>query len=154
MREKLTQLIADSYPKVATDLLKPILELIRLARKCCDGNVDKFLIILAVGIRTVEHPEFSRCSPDKLINIDLPIFPGLGTNARSIAESLEIPKESVRRKVAELIDAGWLVRERSRLYLTAQAYRNLAPVREQIMQLTASNYETLSKLLRSGSQTG
>jgi hypothetical protein len=149
VRQALTQLVAENYPRIATDLLAPILDLLRLAREYCDGDVDKFLVIVLVAIRTTKHPDFAKLSPQQLISGEVPVFPGLGTNARSIAQSLDIPKETIRRKVAELIDAGWLVRDRSRLYFTAHAYQKLAPVREQIERLAVLNYEAVSKLLPS-----
>lgn len=150
MRQEITRLVADSYPRIATDLLTPLLDLFRLAREYCGGDVDKFMVIMVVAIRTTRHPDFAKHSPQQLISGDIPIFPGLGTNARSIAESLGMPKETIRRKVAELIDADWLVRDRSRLYFTTHAYKKLAPVREQIERLAALNYEAVSKLLPSG----
>lgn len=150
VKPELTRIVADNYPCIATELLSPLLDLLRLAREYCSGDVDKFLVMLVVAIRTTKHPDFAKHSPEQLISGEIPVFPGLGTYAKSIAESLDIPKETVRRKVAELNEAGWLVRDRSRLYFTAHAYRNLAPVREQIERLAASNYEAVSKLLPSG----
>jgi DNA-binding Lrp family transcriptional regulator len=75
------------------------------------------------------------------------VFPGLGANARRIADSLSIPNETVRRKVTELLDAGWLVRESGKLYFTALADQQLAPARELIEALAIENYQTIAALL-------
>lgn len=148
-------LVADNYPRLATDLLAPILDLLRLSREHCGGDVDKFLVMLEVALRTSPHPDFAACTPDQLISGDIPIFPGLGSNARSIADSLGMPRETVRRKVGELIASGWLVRRRARLYFTAAAYQALAPVRVQIERLAIQHYDVVAALVdRSAPKTG
>jgi DNA-binding IclR family transcriptional regulator len=76
----------------------------------------------------------------------VPVLPSLGTNVASIAATLGIPKETVRRKISELIEAGWLVRRRGRLYLTAQAYRGLVPLRDRLMVFTVRCWEIVSRL--------
>ena len=139
-------MVADSYPRVATDLLTPILDLLRLAREHCGGDVDKFLVILVVALRTTKHRDFAKHTPEQLISGEVPVFPGLGTNARSIAASLGIPNETVRRKVCALVDAGWFVRRRSSLHFTVKAYQQLAPVREQIERMAVINYEVVAAL--------
>lgn len=140
--------MARNYPRIATSLLSPLLQLLSLSREHCGGDIDKFLVILVVAIRTTKHRDFAACTSEELLSGEIPIFPGLGTNARSIAASLHIPKETVRRKVSELIEAGWFVREGARLYFTSKAYQQLAPVREQIERLAISNYQAVSALLR------
>lgn len=92
------------------------------------------------------HRDFSRRSQKELLSGAIPVLPGLGANTRSIAETLGIPKETVRRKVSELIEAGWLARERGKLYSTARAYQELAPVREQLETLAARYYEVVAAL--------
>lgn len=146
MAHELNELVADSYPRIATDLLAPILELMRLSRLHCGGDVDKFLVLLVVALRTTRHRDFAELTPQELISGEIAVFPGLGTNGHSIAGSLGIPKETVRRKVSELVEVGWLIRRRSKLYITAKAYQQLTPVREQIARLAISNYEVLAGL--------
>jgi hypothetical protein len=119
-----------------------------LSREHCGGDIDKFLVILVVALRTTKHREFAAHTSEELLSGEIPIFPGLGTNARSIATSLNIPKETVRRKVSELIEAGWFARVGTRLYFTAKAYQQLAPVREQIERLALLNYQAVAALLR------
>jgi len=63
-----------------------------------------------------------------------------------MAASLGMPRESVRPKVLGLIEAGWLVWQDRKLFLTARAYRELAPVGEALQRLAVANFETLSAL--------
>ncbi|HEY8617218.1 hypothetical protein [Phenylobacterium sp.] len=148
MRQSLLRLVSENYPAVARDLLKPLLDICSLSREACGGDMDKFLILLVVGVRTTEHPEFRRLTQEELLSGDIPVFPGLATNVRSISDSLQIPKETVRRKVAELVDAGWLARTEAGLFFTAAAYRSLVPVREAVERQAVLNFETVDGLLR------
>ena len=146
MSKSLLDLTSESYPAIARDLLRPLLELSSLAREQCGGDFDKFLILLAVAMRTVEHPEFRAASQAQLLSGEMPVFPGLGTNVRSIADSLSIPKETVRRKVSEMVDAGWLARIDNDLFFTARAYCALSSVREAIERQAVLNHRTLEAL--------
>lgn len=146
MRQTLLDLVQRNYPAVAKDLLNPLLEMMRLSREHCDGDMDKFLILMVVGVRTLEHPAFAGLSPEQLAGDAAADFPSLGTNVRSVAASIGIPKETVRRKVAELVDAGWFEREDGALRYTVHAYRQLAPVRESLQQMAVRYFEVLEAL--------
>ncbi|MDB5450672.1 MAG: hypothetical protein JWQ52_1800 [Phenylobacterium sp.] len=140
-------LVAEKYPCIAKDLLKPLLEMLTVARRLCGGDMEKFLIILVVGVRSAEHPLFASLTPAQLARGDIPVLPSLGTNARSIADSMGIPKETIRRKVGEMIEAGWLVRRGHDLLLTSHAFQQLTPIRESLETLAASNWKTVAALL-------
>ena len=148
MRKTLLRLVSENYPAVATDLLNPLLDLFRVSREAFGGDVDKFLILLVIAVRTTQHQGFARLTPAQLSSGEIPVFPSLGVNVRSIADSLQIPKESVRRKVAEMIDTGWVVREGNDLLITAQAYREVSHVREAIELLAVRNFEVVEGLLK------
>lgn len=146
VRQSIPDLLAQHYPEVATDLLNPLLHAVQLARQFCGGDTDKFLVLLIVAIQTTRHKGFSSEAPERLMSGEIPVFPGYGTNIRSIADSLDMPKETARRKVQELLEAGWLAREKGLLYFTARAYQQLAPVREAIEALAARYFEVVCKL--------
>ncbi len=146
-RDMLSRLVADNYPPIATNLLRPLLALFDIARSACGGDLDKFLIMLVVAVRTTEHEDFGAYSQAQLLSGEVPVFPTLGTNARSVAESVKAPRETVRRKVSELIDAGWISRDGNDLRFTAVAYQQLAEVRVAIEQLAVRNFEVVARLL-------
>lgn len=110
------------------------------------GDLTKFLVILVVALRTTMHKDFASRSQEELLSGAIPVFPGLGTNARSISDALGLPKETIRRKVADLVKEGWLVRENGKLYLTAHAYQQHAPVREQLEAVAVRYYEVIAAL--------
>ncbi len=145
-REVLRHLVADHYPVIARSLLRPLLHLLSTSREACGGDVDKFLIMLVIAIRTTEHERFATYSQAQLLSGEIPIFPTLGTNVRSVAESTGTPKETVRRKVGELIKAGWISRQGNELRFTALAYQELAGVRVAIEELAVSNFQVVADL--------
>ena len=104
--------------------------------------------MLVIAIRTTEHEGFARYSQAQLLSGEVPIFPTLGTNVRSVAESTGTPKETVRRKVGELIEAGWISRKGNDLRFTVLAYQELAGVRVTIEDLAVSNFEVVADLAR------
>lgn len=149
--DALLRLVAAHYPKAALRLLRPLLELLRVAREACGGDFDRFLIMMVVAIRTTEHPLFATYAQEELLSGAVPVFPSLGTNVRSVADSLGLPKETVRRKVGELVAAGWIVRQAHELRFTHRAYRELAGARVGIERLAVRNFEVVADLIRQAS---
>lgn len=147
-REVLRRMVADNYPQVARSLLRPLLHLLSVSRQACGGDVDKFLIMLVIAIRTTEHQCFATYSQAQLLSGEVPVFPTLGTNVQSVAESTGSPKETVRRKVSELVKAGWISREGNELRFTVLAYQELVGVRVAIEELAVSNFEVVAALTR------
>lgn len=141
--------LTELHPKVAFDLLQPLTELLSVARYICGGDADKFLIILVVGVRTAAHPGFKKFGHADLDAGKVQVLPSLGTNMRSIAASVGIPRETTRRKLAELYEAGWLVRAGRDIRFTAKGYQELAPVRDRIEAL-ALRYAAVIELVVAG----
>jgi hypothetical protein len=141
------RLLAELHPRIAFDLLRPLAELLSVARQVCGGDTDKFLILLVVGVRTTSHPAFKRFSHADLQAGKVAVMPSLGTNMRSIAASLGIPRETARRKLAELCETGWLVRRGRDVRLTAKGYVALNPVRERIAALALRNAALVDTLV-------
>ncbi|MDB5431760.1 MAG: hypothetical protein JWP35_2876 [Caulobacter sp.] len=146
-RQGLLQLVAGNYPVIAHSLLRPLLDLFSISRDACGGDMDKFLIMLVVAIRTTEHSLFATYSPAQLLSGEVPVFPSLGTNVRSVADSIAVPKETVRRKVGELVEAGWIAREGKELRFTSLAYQQLSGARVAIERLAVRNFEVITKLI-------
>jgi hypothetical protein len=148
MATDLGQLAAESYQRIAHELMAPLLEMIQVARAECGGDLDKYLVLLAIGARTTRHRRFIEAEPDEFISGRIAVLPGFGAYAQSIAASIGMPKETARRKIAEMVAAGWLVRHDRRLYLTAKCYTELSPLRDHLTQLAVANYRTLDRLVQ------
>jgi hypothetical protein len=142
----LRRLVADNYPALAQGLLGPLLDMLTLSRATCGGDMDKFLIMLVVAIRTTAHQDFAGFTPEQLLSGEVPVFPTLGVNIQSIADSIGAPKETVRRKVAELVEAGWIERRGNDLHFTARAYQDLGGVRERLEGMAVRHCEIVQGL--------
>jgi hypothetical protein len=139
-------LLRENYPAIAKDLIGPLLDVLGAAREACGGDLEKFYVMLVVATRTVEDRRFAGLDLEEVLNGDLSHYPSLTTNIRSIADSTGIPKETVRRKVAALVEQGWIRRVDHQLSLTPHASRMLTAVREPLLQLAARAYGTVRSL--------
>ena len=136
------------YPRRAKDLLGPLLGLLAKAREACAGDMDTALILLVLAIRAAEHPEFAGLSYQRVETGDLKKVPSLPINVRSLAESMGMPKETVRRKVQALIRHGLIVREGRSLRYAPAALVTLSPVCEAIIRQAVANHATVETALR------
>lgn len=148
--DPLLPLLRRNYPRIANDILRPLVDIIATCRATCGGDAQKSEILLLIALRTVAHPAFGTMSIEDIASGRAESYASLSTNVRSIADSSGIPRETVRRKVAELISAKLVARRGNRLSLCPQASAVLSPVREACLRLIASNYRLAASCLRSG----
>jgi hypothetical protein len=72
-----------------------------------------------------------------------------GLNARSIADFSGIPRETVRRKVQDLIDLGWVERHGNDLRATDKARVELMPLTETSLDYLVGMATVFSSASRS-----
>ena len=140
--ESIAALLRENYATVAKDLVGPLVDLLVIARPAFGGDLDKLLILLVVALRTAEDPKLD-VRVDDVMSGRVQAFPSLRTNVRSIADSTGVPRETVRRKMADLIAAGWIRRDGDSLSYTPEAFRALLPVREAIIEAAARMHTTV-----------
>lgn len=140
---QLLPLLRRQYPYLAKDLIAPFLEALNFGRAACGGDLDKLFIVLVVAMRTAEDKRVLDIDPDDVLSGVVDTYPSLSTNVRSIADSTGIPKESVRRKVAALVEAGWIRRDENSLSLAPHASRQLTGFREQLFQLAIRHHQAI-----------
>lgn len=146
MSHKASPLLRDNYHLVAKDLLSSLVQLMSVARSACDGDLDKYLILLVIGVRTAESGEVRHIRLDDVLSGKVTEYPSLYTNARSIADSTGIPRETVRRKVAALVAIGWVTRRGDDLGLTPFASQQLTPMREALFEMTGRMHDVVEQL--------
>jgi hypothetical protein len=140
------------YPQVARELLSPLLEFIDEAERAFGGDLEKFHILLAVALRSAEHPQIAYAA-EQVQAGEIEELPSLWTNVHSISLSIGVPEETVRRKVAALVRQGWLERCDHSVRYTVKASRELVGLRELLLRLAVANHRTLERLL-DGTATG
>jgi CRP-like cAMP-binding protein len=123
------------YPDFAADLVNDILDCVAEARALFEGDLDRWMIVAAIAARTFQTREFKAIRIDDVLQGRIGSYPSLTTNVASLAESLGIARETARRKVAELVEMGFIERRGGGLALTPLASKRFSPVREQMLRL-------------------
>lgn len=141
-------LVRRAYPRLAKDLLRPLLAIMAGARAMCGGDAQKSEILLLIAMRSIEHPDFAKMSYEEIASGSGPGYHSLGTNIRSIADSADMPRETVRRKVAELTAAGLVTRKGNALSITPAASLAMGRLREAMLRLAILNYELVGGLVK------
>jgi hypothetical protein len=108
-------------------------------RRVFDGDFDMFLILAVIGDCT-----YSQQHADPSQNYEafkagqLKATPPVNINIRSIAEYTGIPRETVRRKINQLVEKGW-VKRGANDYLTAtrKSSTELQPLTEASIRYIA-----------------
>lgn len=86
------------------------LELLTKLRQVFGNDLDKPIILAVVGQFMFENAVNMSNSYSDHLEAGQQANPARLTNVESVATSAGLPRESVRRKVGELIDIGWLKR--------------------------------------------
>lgn len=115
-------------------------------RRHFGGDLDRFLVLCVVGDRSLSR---GRTRPDLTYAEFEAGEAGLimpePLNARSISDYSGIPRETVRRKVQELMDLGWVERDDSGyLRATTKVRTDLAPLTEASFKYIVTMAKTLS----------
>ncbi len=110
-------------------------------RRHFDGDLDRFLVLAVIGDRTLAsknvRESFTVQDLGRLRKDQVPTEP---INLQSISDFSGIPRETVRRKLRELMARGWIERdERSNFRATNKAAADLEP-------LTKTSISYLAKL--------
>lgn len=101
-------------------------------RKHFRGDLDRLLLLAVIGDRTLVARKVRKSrSYAEFLQGEFADFKPNAINYQSISEFTGMPRESVRRKVTELMDLGWVRRnEEGFLVATQKASEDLAPLTE------------------------
>lgn len=109
-----------------------LLRLLSGARAAC-GTCDDFMLLLTILSRSL-----LQSLANEWLDADLApagaALPSLGTNVRSLAQSIGIPKETVRRKCAAFRSIGWVVQHDRGLSCTGAALRDVPALRALLFE--------------------
>ena len=85
---QLVPLLRERYPRLAKDLLAPLIEVLGAGRAACGGDLDKLLIVLVVGMRTAEHKEVGELSLSLIEAHPLSNVASVSGNGRGVASGV------------------------------------------------------------------
>lgn len=137
--------IRENYSRVAPALLSALTDYLIVSRRQSD-DLDRQLVLLVIMLRSAMARGFADIPSDQVLSGDLEALPTLWTNIRSIADSTGIPRETVRRKVNDLIQAGLVKRSGQLLTITPRAFPDNRFVVEKFIRLAAVSHATVEKL--------
>ena len=147
MNKPISDLMFDQYSVLAKDLISPLLDLMVAVRTHFGGDLDRFIIFLLIALRTAEHPKAAAIDPHAVRRGEVESYPSLFTNVRSISASTHIPYETVRRKVAKLIETGVVERRNDYLTITVAASFQFRGLRESLFAMVEKNHDMVAALL-------
>jgi hypothetical protein len=145
---ELADRLAQRAGVIGYDLVAPVARLLTVARDTFGGDLDKALLMMVITLRSGGHPEYRKLTPAMIKAGAVTTIPSFGTNLRSLAESTGVPRESVRRKVKDLIEAGWIERIDGRLQHSLAGYHAIAPVRAELHLMFARIHQVVDLELR------
>ena len=105
-------------------------------RRHFSGDMDRLLVLCVIGDRTLS----ARNVPDTLKSSDLGYtnVPKEPINLQSIADFSGIPRETVRRKLQDLMALGWVERdERGNFAVAPKAAADLKPLTDLTIKYLA-----------------
>jgi hypothetical protein len=135
-------LLAERYPAVAARMLAPLIEMMASAREE-HGDLDRLLILLTLAQRAYTEPSTAEALLTQQASADL--VPR-ATNILSLAQAIHLPKESVRRKLNELIEMGYAARQSRGVAITPEGVRQLARVRAALLRMAATHHGIIERL--------
>lgn len=117
-------------------------------RRVFDGDLDLFLVFTIIGERTFNVQSAPEgMSFDDFISVSVSSVRPAAINLQSIADFSGIPRETVRRKIAQLIEKGWVQRdERKFVTATDQAKDNLFELTQSAVRFLRDISPALSSL--------
>lgn len=134
-------LIRERYVEIWPKILEPWTQYLIAARSAFDGDMDKMVILAVIGLMSLQDAGLLLRDPPSKSYDDLAQRDTRPANARpinieSIALYTGIPRESVRRKVHELVTRKWIARDsRGYLVVLPAASIDLEPLSAHLFRL-------------------
>lgn len=114
-------------------------ELLVLLRRQFGGDLDRMLVLAIIGSRTLSRGRIEGLSYDDFTAMDRPDDEPAPINLQSIADYSGIPRETVRRKLRDLEQLGWIIRRNNGfLIASSKATKDLAPATEATLHYLAT----------------
>lgn len=139
MKDTADRDIRDNFGKIWPSHVSNLTAFLISARSAFGGDLDLFLVLAVIGDRTFAS---GRVPPslnfEEFMSEDRAKLDPISLNTHSVSQFSGIPRETVRRKVQELVDRGWVERsEDGSLTATRKASVDLLPLTEVSMKYLA-----------------
>ena len=138
--------IRENYSRLAPALLSALTDYLIVSRRQAN-DLDRQLVLLIIMLRSAMARGFADLPSEQVLSGELESLPTLWTNIRSIADSTGIPRETVRRKVNDLIKDGLVKRSGQLLTITPRAFPDNRFVVDKFVRLAAVSHSAVEKLI-------
>ena len=142
--------IRENYSRLAPALLSALTDYLIVSRRQAN-DLDRQLVLLIIMLRSAMARGFADLPSEQVLSGELESLPTLWTNIRSIADSTGIPRETVRRKVNDLIQDGLVKRSGQLLTITPRAFPDNRFVVDKFVRLAAVSHSAVEKLIENDS---
>ena len=139
-----------NYSRLAPALLSALTDYLIVSRRQAN-DLDRQLVLLIIMLRSAMARGFADLPSEQVLSGELESLPTLWTNIRSIADSTGIPRETVRRKVNDLIKDGLVKRSGQLLTITPRAFPDNRFVVDKFVRLAAVSHSAVEKLIENDS---
>jgi acylphosphatase len=100
--------IKSNYSKLNLIWTEGLIESLTNLRTAFGNDMDKIVVLAVIGQSAQRLTPIGNTFEDSLKPSDIELPRAAVTNVQSITDSTGIPRESVRRKVNELVESGWV----------------------------------------------
>lgn len=139
------QLLQEEFGRIHPVWVERHLNLLTTLRAQFGNDLDKPIILAVIGQYMFSHATAPRSSYGEHLDPANATHPSRLTNIESVSTSTGIPRESVRRKVAELMEIGWLERDcHGGLVVTTAAAQGLDAASQRVFTLLAAVFEAVA----------
>ncbi len=131
MKEKYNEKdIENDFARIWPAHVENFTSLLIQCRRHFDGDLDRFLVLCVIGDRTLASKNVRESfTVEDLARLRKDQVPAEPINLQSIADFSGIPRETVRRKLRDLMALGWVERdERGSFRATNRAGIDLEPL--------------------------
>jgi Fic family protein len=142
------RLIREEFSQIQPLWVERELMMLTALRRKFGNDLDKPIILGAIGQFMFQNTQGASHRYDDHSSGNQPVRPSRLTNIESISTSTGIPRESVRRKVGELLEIGWLTRDtKGGLFVTAQAATDLDDASQLIFRQIEDVFQLITGML-------
>lgn len=150
MSSSTVQALREHYFEFADDLIGGLVDCLVAGRELFEGDIDLWLVGLAVATRSTEAREMRKLALDDVLAGRVERLPSHLTNVASLSASLGLPRETTRRKVNRLLELGLIERRGDGLALTPEAAIRFTPLREQLLETLVRFRDIVDDIERRG----
>jgi hypothetical protein len=145
VKEAALQIVRERFTRFQPLWVEKHLAILCALRAQFGADIDKAIILSVIGQRMMRGPTQPDLSYEQALRGGVPEYQGRFTNIESIAAASGIPRETVRRKVAELQSLGWVSRgEGGEIHVIARVGTDLDGITSLVMEMSASVFEAIN----------